>query len=509
MQNYTDLSNIKIEVESIIQNKSLTYEQTTSNLAKLAENLLPFPVDEETGLFDLYQKGIICDLFEGHAPYAPRYILPDYQKLLNEGCSFLRLKPASNLLEAINSLLIFYKHVPSVTRFPVYIGSIDTLLNPYIDSTENSKDLLRFFLNHIDRTISDSFCHANIGPKETLAGNLIVELLSELQNVTPNLTLLYDNNLTSDQFSLKCIESSLNCANPAFANDSFYTKDFPNGYGIASCYNALPLKGGAFTLSRLRLNKIAQNSKSLQDFFDIHLPHAVKTLCNFMESKIDFLVDKTPFFEGNFLALEKFIDLDNFTALFGIVGLHECVNELMKLNCTNYTFGKDVEADDLGIQILEEITTQLKMFKSKHCKISDNRFLLHAQVGAAGDIGTTAGARIAIGAEPHIYDHLRHSGKFHRFFPSGVGDHFPFEYAAKDNLNAVLDIFKGGFKCGMRYISAYPKDGDFIRVTGYLIKKSDLNKFSSGQQVQYDTVQYAQNAIEQYGVLDRKVHTFL
>ncbi|WP_084725284.1 glycyl radical enzyme domain-containing protein [Tissierella praeacuta] len=48
-------------------------------------------------------------------------MLPNYEKLLEEGCDFLRLKPAETLTEAINSLLIFYHHVPSFSNYPVTV----------------------------------------------------------------------------------------------------------------------------------------------------------------------------------------------------------------------------------------------------------------------------------------------------------------------------------------------------------------------------------------------------
>ena len=75
----------------------------------------------------------------------------------------------------------------------------------------------------------------------------------------------------------------------------------------------------------------------------------------------------------------------------------------------------------------------------------------------------------------------------------------------KKNPTAVLDIFKAAFRLGMRYISSYGADADLIRVTGYLVKKSDAEKFRNGEQVSYDTVQYAQDALFQNGVLERKV----
>ena len=505
MRIYKSSEETKEAVLEIIKNSSLTYEQQTYGLAKLSENQLPYPSVADEKFYELAEKGIICDLDEGHAPYAPRYILPNYDKLIKEGSEFLRLKPAKTLTDVINMLLVFYHHVPSVTRFPVYLGSIDKLLNPFIVDEKQAKEQIKWFLIHLDRTINDSFSHANIGPEETLAGNIIIDLEKELQDVTPNLTILYDKDKTSNEFAVKCIEASLTCANPAFANDKMFREDFKGDYGIASCYNGLPISGGAFTLSRLRLNKIANNSKSTQEFFDVKLPEAVDSLSKFIESKIRFLVEETTFFKTNFLVTEGFIDIDRFVGLFGMVGMHECVNKLMELENKKLSFGKDQEANELGVKIMDSIQERVNKFKSKYGKVWNNKFMLHSQVGAAGDKGTTPGMRIAIGKEIPLYDHLKQAGMFHKYFPSGIGDHFPFDYTANENPQAILDIFNGAFASGMRYISAYPEDGDLIRVTGYLVKKSDLEKLNNGKQVSYDTIQYAQEPLNDYGILDRKV----
>lgn len=505
MELYHHIDETKKAVLETIQDSSLTYEQQVSRLAKIAENQLPYPEGADEKFFELMEKGIICDLDEGHAPFAPRYCLPNYEKLLKEGCKFLRLEPAKTLTEAINSLLIFYHHVPSVTRYPVFIGNIDKLLDPYIEDEETAREQIKWFLIHLDRTINDSFCHANIGPEETKAGNIIIELEKELQNVTPNMTLLYDKDKTSLQFAKKCVEASLICANPAFANDKMFREDFKGDYGIASCYNGLPKGGGAFTLSRLRLNKIALHSESVADFFENKLPEAVDTLTKFMESKIRFLVEETPFFKSNFLVKEGFVELDRFVGLFGVVGMHECVDHLMALDHKNYTYGKDNEANMLGVLIMETLEKLVNHFESKYSKFWNHRFMLHAQVGAANDHGTTAGVRIKIGKEPPMYDHLRQAGLFHKYFPSGIGDHFPFDSTALKNPEAVVDIFNGAFASGMRYISAYADDGDLIRVTGYLVKKSDVEKFAKGEQVSYDTAHYAKDPLLEYGILERMV----
>ncbi len=506
MERFFDIKSLQDEVLNTINNKALTYEQQTYRLAKIAENAVDYPVAKDDEFYNMYESLEICDLDEGHAPYAPRYILPDYEKLLNEGSEFLRLKPSKTLKEALTNLLIFYHHVPSITRFPVYIGSLDRLLERFVDDKESAREDIRLFLLQLDRTIDDSFCHANIGPEETVVGNLILEEIVELQNATPNLTLLYDENITPDEFAKKAIAASIDTANPAFANNAYYLSDFKDTpYGIASCYNALPQAGGAFTLSRIRLNKIAENSTSVEDFWNNRLPKVISTMTNLMESKIDFLVNNTSFFKSNFLVTEGFVKLENFVGLFGVVGLHECVTELLRKDGIDATFGQDILADDLGIRVMDEVQRLVGEFETKYSPVWNNRYMLHAQVGAANDQGTTPGARIKIGTEPQMYDHIRHSAKFHKYFPSGIGDHFPFETTAKKNPGAVLSIFKAGFKLGMRYISSYGSDSDLIRVTGYLVKKSDVEKFNNDEQVHYDTVQYAQDALNEYGVLDRKV----
>lgn len=508
MERFFSIESVRDAVKAIQQDTAQTYGQQTSRLAKIAENVMDYPVKGEDAFYELYDKGEICDLDEGHAPYAPRYILPDYEKYLKEGSDFLRMEPPKTLLEATTALLVMYHHVPSVTRFPVYIGALDDLLEPFVQKTnrEEAKAILKSFLIQLDRTVDDSFCHANIGPYETETGNIILDLVAELQIVTPNMTLLYDEDKTPDAFAEKALKTSLVCANPAFANDKYYSSDFGDvDYGIASCYNALPKHGGAFTLSRLRLNKIAEGAESVDAFFANNLPRAIDTMLHFMESKIHYLVEETSFFKSNFLVKEDFVDLDNFVGLFGMVGLAECTQELLKKDGVDAKFGIDESADAMGIRVMDFIEERVKNFTSAYSPVWNHRFMLHAQVGAANDEGTTAAHRIPIGQEPDLYTHIRQAAKFQKYFPSGVGDHFPFDETAKRNPKAVLDVFKGGFKLGNRYLSAYNDDGDLIRVTGYLVKKSDVEAFKAGKQVTYDTAQYAADPLTKYGILDRKV----
>ena len=493
----------------ILKDECLTHEQQVSKLAKAAENLLPYPDGTPEEFYRMFDQGMICDMGEGHAPYSPRYILPDYEKFMREGSAFLRLAPPTDLYEAVTALLIMYRHVPSVTHFPVWLGYIDAMLEPFITDEAQARHIIKGFLISLDRTFGDSFVQANIGPKATRAGRIILDLVAELQNAIPNMALRYDPQVTPDDFARQAISTALVSANPAFAYEKAYEKDFGSiPFGIASCYNGLPVGGGAFTLARVRLNKIAENAQSEADFFQNVMPHAAEVMCRYMEGRIRFLVEDSAFFKSSFLVKEGFVKLDNFVGLFGVVGLAECVNHLMKLRGEGGTFGPDEAANQLGVKIMDSLKAQVESFTSAYSPVWHHKFMLHAQVGMDSDHGeTTPGARIPIGQEIPLYDHLRQCGLYHGYFPSGVGDIFPFETTAKRNPQAILDIFKGAFKVGVRHIATYASDSDLIRVTGYLVKKSEVEACKAGKAAINDMSTGARLALDERHTLERKVRS--
>ena len=167
----------------------------------------------------------------------------------------------------------------------------------------------------------------------------------------------------------------------------------------------------------------------------------------YMDERIRFEVEESGFFESNFLAKEGFIHRDRFTAMFGMVGMAECVNILMELEGKKGRFGHDKEADDLGVEIMEAINAFNNAHVNPYCEATGGHFLLHAQVGIAQDKNITPGTRIPIGEEPkELIDQLRHCSRFHKYFPSGTGDIFPVDVTVHKNPQFVLDIVKGAFQ---------------------------------------------------------------
>ncbi|MDR2515962.1 MAG: YjjI family glycine radical enzyme [Spirochaetaceae bacterium] len=489
--------------------QTLTHEQKVYSLEKLSESLIEV-LDLPRGYEDLKAAGVICDLTESNCPPRPRYIVPDYAKLFREGSRFLELTPPHDLEEALNTLSIFIRHVPSVTNFPVFIGFLDRLLEPFVlkEDRARAKKQIGLFLRYVDRTITDSFCHADIGPEETLAGRLILECEKEDPRSVPNLSFLYDPAVCGEDFALLAAETALKSAKPSFANHRMFVRELGENYAIVSCYNGLPVGGGSYTLSRLRLGHLAAGVKDLAAFWPA-LEHAVQVMMAYMDTRIAFMVEKSGFFESNFLAVEGFISRERFTAMFGLVGLAECVNTLMEKEGKPGRFGQSVpmpsEADRLGITIMERIDALVKAHHNPWCGATEGRFLLHGQVGIDSDTGESPAARIPIGEEPEeISDHLIHCGLFHGFFPAGTGDVFTVEATAGRNPAYLLDMVKGGFSRGGRYFSIYSSDSDVIRVTGYLVKRSEMDKLAAGTRVLQDTTALGLGAARNGKILERK-----
>ena len=50
--------------------------------------------------------------------------------------NFFRVAASKDLDEALDGLLILYSRVPSITTYPVYVGRLDVLLEPFITDEE-------------------------------------------------------------------------------------------------------------------------------------------------------------------------------------------------------------------------------------------------------------------------------------------------------------------------------------------------------------------------------------
>lgn len=499
------------EFMDIITASNLTYGQKLIHLAQAAENReRPIPTTPEFDWF--FERDAICDMHEGNAPYRPRYICCDMERFSRQGSDFLRLDAPENLDDLLMNLQILYQNVPSVTGRPVYVGQLDRVIDPFLGELSDDEVLprLKRFLNYIDRTVASGYCHANLGPEDTRAGRLLLTAEAEVNNAVPNFTLKYDPAITSDDFARLALATSMACANPAYANDRLLRGTYPlaadgpkDSYTVVSCYNVLPVRGGAYCLDRVKLSQLADLATSVDHFMDELLPSATGALLEYMNARISFLVEDSHFFQTSFLVHEGLIERERFCGMFGVIGMHECVEKLLG---KGHVYGSDPEANELADQIMQRVEAQVSAFPAVWSEVGGDRFMLHAQAGFGDQTDSTPGVRIRVGSEPEVFfDHIRHSARMHRFFTAGVSDIFPVEPTATQNVDALLDVVKGAFAVDDKYLSFYPSDSDLVRITGFLVKRSEMEKFARGEAVLADTSHDGEGNWRANDLADRRV----
>lgn len=489
----------KNKIRAIINNPDIEYYRKREQLFLEAESGLPaVSVSETTN--EYLSKGVICGLFEGNAPYRPRYVLPDYEKYLQQGSEYLDLVAPKDIYEAVNALLIIYRYVPSITLYPVYLGQIDELLEPFTEGIDDKtlRNILRLFVVNVSRTMPNSFVHYNIGPHDSRVGRMILDLERELKQSEPNLSMKIAAD-TPTEYVLSAIATALETGKPYLVNHERELQEWDEFYGIASCYNALPRGGGSYTLVRVNLRAAAMLAESLEDFLEIRLPDVLKALFEIMDKRVDYIINQAHYFEGSFLAREGIISRERFTAMCGAFGLYQCVEQLsggMKL-------GIDNDALTVAGKILARMREIIDAHRNPDC--FQNRFMFHAQSGISDDVLETAGARIKVGSEPELFEHVRVSAKMQNYFNGGVSDIFVFDSTAKSNLAGVWKIVQTAFKLGVKLFAINSSDSELVRVSGYLIKRSDLEKARNRQATLSDTSGLGQQAVDGQHLLNRKI----
>ncbi|MDH5294631.1 MAG: YjjI family glycine radical enzyme [Acidimicrobiia bacterium] len=492
----TDIASSALE---IITSPRLSYRQRLTQLALTAEEAIDYP-QLPAAARRAFETGLVSDLHEGHAPYRPRYLLPDYSVALKNGSEYLELEPPRDLREAVDFLQILYHHVPSITTYPVYFGDIDMLLLPYLDGWMSDEELDREITRlwrFLDRTIPDAFAHANIGPVDNRIARSVLRVDSELGQVVPNLTLKWDPETSGDGLLQAAADAIVAVNKPHIANHPMMSRDFPEGYGVVSCYNTLPLGGGSHTLTRLNLaESVARHEGEIDAYLTRTLPEHIELTFQVIEARIRFLVEEAKFYEHSFLVDEGLIHPDRFTAMFGIYGVAELVEGLLP----GSRYGRDAEARDLADKVIEHISEAVERRELPHCR--NGRAMLHAQSGISEDIGVTAGARIPIGAEPEIVQHLETVAHHHSAFSSGISDIIALDSGIRSNPEALVDLTRGAFDRGMREVTFNVEGCDLVRVTGYMVRLSDIEKLANEGSRINSTVLGAES-VENWGLLGR------
>ncbi|TKF21028.1 YjjI family glycine radical enzyme [Vibrio genomosp. F6] len=488
--------------QEIITDAHLSPKQKSQYLALEAEASLPYmPISDAAK--EALDSGVLCDMFEGHAPYKPRYVLPDYAKFLRQGSEHLELEAASNFDEALNLLTILYHHVPSVTSIPVYLGQLDDVLLPYVGDLTEAQiyQKLKLFWIMLDRTLPDAFMHVNIGPSDNIICRTILRVDAELKQIAPNLTFMYDPAVTPDSLLRQAASNICECSKPHIANYPIHANVYGDKkFGIVSCYNSLPLAGGSNTLVRMNLKEVALKSNDRVDFLNQVLPSFCKVMFDLIDERSRFLHEESNFFQG-FLTTEGLIDESRFAPMFGIYGMAEAVNILVEKEGITAQYGQDEEANQLGHRISKKLAEIVESTTVKYGL--EGKALLHAQGGISLDDGVTPGVRIPYGTEPDPVSYVRATAEHHQYYTSGISDILTIDQTVKSNPEAMFNLCKGALQLGYREFTANVESNDLIRVTGYMVKLSDIAKFSE-QGSRTNTTFLGAEAAKNTGILERK-----
>lgn len=495
---YTDFQQ---RISKIVTDATLSPKQKNQFLALEAEASLPY-MDISAPVALAMEQGVLCDMFEGHAPFKPRYVLPDYAKFLQQGSEYLELEPASDFDDALNLLNIIYHHVPSVTNIPVYLGQLDDVLLPYVaDLTQQQvyKKLKRFWMM-LDRTLPDAFMHVNIGPSDNVICRTILQIDAELKQIAPNLTFMYDPQITPDDLLRQATSNICQCSKPHIANYPMHAQAYGDKqFGIVSCYNSLPLAGGSNTLVRMNLKQVASHAENREDFLDNVLPYYSQLMVQLMDARSSHLHEKSHFFSG-FLTSEGLIDEDRFAPMFGIYGMAEAVNMLLGKEGSEAKYGHDKAANELALNISAKLAQLVEQLPVKYGL--NGKALLHAQGGISLDHQVTPGVRIPYGTEPDPVSYVQATAGQHQYYTSGISDILTIDETVKSNPEAMFNLCKGALKLGFREFTANVDSNDLVRVTGYMIKLSDINRFAE-QGSRTNTTFLGAEAAKNTAILDR------
>ncbi len=503
-----DVNEFETRAHALVVDASLGYDQKVRRLAALATEMLPYPIISEACAEALRDR-VICDMYEGNAPFTARYILPDYEKAIRQGLAHLELLPPTNLDDALSFLQIMYTHVPSVTTYPVYLGDLDKVLAPFVTAeltdTELDRTLRRFWIA-IDRMLPDAFVHVDLGPHDSRIARSILRVERSLRQTVPNITLKVDPLITPDDLIDDAVRTVFETGKPHFANHPMMVADHGERYAAVSCYNSLRIGGGAHTLVRMNLKEVAlRHEGGTERFLGETLPHFVELTAELAEARIRSLVEEQHFFDTHWLATEGLIDIDNFSAMFGIFGLAECVNLLMEAQGLDGRYGHDDAADALSRRIVERVAELVSQRPMPYCNGGNGHCFLHSQSGIDLDSEVTAGTRIPVGEEPGMLEHITTCAPHHRLFPAGISDIFHVDETAVRNPQAIVDIIRGAFVSGMRDFTFNLDSNEFVRITGYLVRKSDLVKIAAGEGARHGSDYLAAGSENSFHLTQRNV----
>jgi YjjI family glycine radical enzyme len=251
----------------------------------------------------------------------------------------------------------------------------------------------------------------------------------------------------------------------------------------------------------VNLKEVALRSESEADFFENVLPGYLELNFRLAQSRVDYLFNASNFF-NSFLVEEGWIERDRFTVMYGIFAMAEAVNILQEKEHRAGRYGFDAAANDLGLRISKLLADTVAQRPMEN--VWRGRAMLHSQAGLSIDVDATPGIRIPYGTEPDPVLHIEALAQHHQYYHSGISEILTLDETIKSNPEAMLQLCKGAFACGFREFTANVASNDLVRVTGFMVRLSDIRKFNAKQGSRSNTTVLGAEAAENVGILERR-----
>jgi hypothetical protein len=214
-----DINEFETRAHQLVTDRTLGYDQKVRRLAALATDALPYPI-LSADCAEALSKRVICDMYEGNAPFTARYILPDYERPCATACgtsswprpptSTTRCVPADHVRPRAQR-----DHLPRVPRRPRQGAGPVRRPTTITDDALDTK--LRRFWIAIDRMLPDAFVHLDLGPHDSRITRSILRVERSLRQAVPNITLKVDPAITPDDLiATPCAP----CSSPASRTSS-------------------------------------------------------------------------------------------------------------------------------------------------------------------------------------------------------------------------------------------------------------------------------------------------
>lgn len=160
-----------------------------------------------------------------------------------------------------------------------------------------------------------------------------------------------------------------------------------------------------------------------------------------------------------------------------------------------------MDANQLGYRISAALDTIVKSTPVTYGY--HGRALLHSQGGISLDKDVTPGVRIPYGTEPNPIAHIQALAQHHQYYTAGISDILTIDETVKSNPQAMFQLCKAALELGFREFTANVASNDLMRVTGYMVKRSDIEAFKQcGSRL--NTTGLGAEAAQNTGILQRQ-----